>query len=432
MAYENGLLERVTRTDYESVVHAAYQISGQTVTGKRLLIKLLLLAITEAMLRLYLLSASTQIFLATLIPYFQIILRNKGFSQSIIGVIMAVSQLFALGVPLVLGSMLDRNGKAKKYMLFGALSALVGLFLCIRLTAVSVVVLIFVVMFCAYSCINPTVDCYITNVLSKNPGRYGSIRAVGSFGYVVTLVTFALVKFPDASQNSQIVLATCGGCLLFCLMTVAAPGTEVSVKEKNTAKNGFRFSWFDTGFYSLILIILFEKLGNSVIEKLLGSYMTEVLNLGSSFTAFVALGALSEVFMMLIAGKLLIRGEISEWFLITISCAVLFVRLTLYYVSQNLVVFAIAQMLHSFTFGAIHVAYTSYVTKNVDVEHRGLAMSIYWAIGIGLPELVGALAGGFIIDSLGYFSLFRIYSVFPVIAVALCLFFKKKIYSHNV
>jgi predicted MFS family arabinose efflux permease len=43
--------------------------------------------------------------------------------------------------------------------------------------------------------------------------------------------------------------------------------------------------------------------------------------------------------------------------------------------------------------------------------------------------MLGAFAGGFIIDYLGYANLFAIYSVFPAIAAILCVAWKKTLAS---
>ena len=52
-------------------------------------------------------------------------------------------------------------------------------------------------------------------------------------------------------------------------------------------------------------------------------------------------------------------------------------------------------------------------------------MTLYWSLATNLPEMLGALFGGFIIDSYGYPMLFLSYSFFPLLAVILSFVFKK-------
>ena len=68
-----------------------------------------------------------------------------------------------------------------------------------------------------------------------------------------------------------------------------------------------------------------------------------------------------------------------------------------------------------------------FIAQNVKKEHYSLAMSLYWAIATNLPVMLGALFGGFIIDYLGYRSLFAIYTVFPVAATVLCLAVRRRL-----
>jgi predicted MFS family arabinose efflux permease len=43
--------------------------------------------------------------------------------------------------------------------------------------------------------------------------------------------------------------------------------------------------------------------------------------------------------------------------------------------------------------------------------------------------MLGALAGGFIIDWFGYRNLFAVYSVFPAVSAILCIAFRKTLAS---
>jgi MFS family permease len=49
-------------------------------------------------------------------------------------------------------------------------------------------------------------------------------------------------------------------------------------------------------------------------------------------------------------------------------------------------------------------------------------MSLYLAIGGTLPSLLGNISGGFIVDHLGYRTLFSSFTVFAVLSTALALF----------
>ena len=102
-------------------------------------------------------------------------------------------------------------------------------------------------------------------------------------------------------------------------------------------------------------------------------------------------------------------------------------RLAIYYLFPNVWAFTFAQLFHSLTFGALHIGMAKFIAQNVEKEHYSLAMSLYWAIATNLPALLGTLGGGFVIDYLGYPSLFALYTIFPLAAAALCLIFRSKL-----
>ena len=101
----------------------------------------------------------------------------------------------------------------------------------------------------------------------------------------------------------------------------------------------------------------------------------------------------------------------------------LVIRLLLYLI-PGLLPFILAQTLHGLTFGALHLSATSYIADNVDSSHYDLGMTMYWSLATNLPELIGALFGGFIIESFGYSMLFLSYSVFPLIGFVLSYVWK--------
>ncbi|MCF0237024.1 MAG: MFS transporter [Sphaerochaetaceae bacterium] len=212
--------------------------------------------------------------------------------------------------------------------------------------------------------------------------------------------------------------------LFFCisiLVTPEDPNIKVKVKKE---KEPFSFKFFSSSYYLMLFIIAITRIGNSVIDRLLSSYMVEVLNVGSRFTLFVALGAFSEMFMLIFGSKLVQKGKTSPWFMIVLSTAGLFLRLLLFRFSKNLGIFALAQVFHMFTFGALHVGITAFMTENVEPQHYTLAMSFYWSVASFFPLSIGSFFGGFIIDAFGYDTLFTTYMVFPLIALFMLFIFK--------
>lgn len=382
------------------------------------------------MYKYYVLEILTQVAIASYSPYVQIVLRNKGYSYSLVGVIISLGQAFAIIGPLVISSITDKRGKTKPYLIAAAVASIVfGIpyFLSVKVPLVIISVCLLDFFFWSF---NPLVDGFLNRKLYGQSYKYGQMRAFGTLGYMLALSLFAVTGFPSDTDNSSIMKSFLVFVSLFLLATLIQSDDKREKKE-GEGRKAFSFKWFNRGFYLFMGLVALTRVGQSVVEKMLSSYMTETLNLGSYFSLFVALGALFEFICMILFGRLLKKNKITPYLMLLLSAVGLTVRLLMYLI-PNIYVFALAQTLHGLTFGACHVASTTYIARNVSSEHYEVGMSIYWALATNLPELLGTFAGGFIIDSYGYNTLFMSYAVFPFIAVVLSLVLKKHLVSSDV
>lgn len=373
--------------------------------------------------RLITLSISAQIVVAAFSPYLQIIFRNKGYSHSLCGVLLALCQFAAIIIPLLISSISDKTGKTKSFLLLCSLVSLVTAIPFLLSNNIVVVVIASFILNGVFWSINPLCDGFINRALTHDTSRYGTIRAMGTLSYVCTLVLFAFIKFPNENSNSSILLAMII-CILLFIIVLLTTKENSSSERKEKENQVFSISWFSKSFYIFIGIVALTRVGQAVVEKLLSSYMIEELNLGGYFLIFVALGALCEFFCMIFFSRLKRNKKITSWSMLLISAIGLTVRLLLYLI-PSIYTFIIAQMLHGLTFGVLHVAATGYAADNVAPEHYDLAMTLYWSLATNLPEMLGAFAGGFVIEAFGYPMLFLSYSIFPLVACILCLTNKK-------
>lgn len=376
------------------------------------------------MYRYYLLEVLTQVAIAAYSPYIQIILRNKGFSYSLVGVMIAVGQAAAIVGPLVISSLTDRTGRTKPFLVLSAVFSLFFGSFFFHSGSVGVTALSIFLLDAFFWSLNPLSDGFLNRKIRGTGANYGTLRACGTFGYMIALTLFAVTGFPDESRNSSIFV--CFVIFLVLFIISALLQTDDRRERKEEKGKFFSFSWFSRDFYIFMIIVAFTRIGQSVVEKLLASYMTEHLGLGSYFSLFIAVGAFFEFLCMILFGRLLSARRVTPAFMLFISAVALTVRLLLYLI-PSIWVFLLAQTLHGLTFGALHVAATTYTARTVSSEHYEMGMSIYWALATNLPELFGSLCGGFVIDSMGYPSLFTIYAVFPLIAAILCIVFRKRI-----
>ena len=374
------------------------------------------------MLRLVILNFFLQSTVAVLAPYVQIIFRNKGYSHSLVGVIIAVGQIASIIVPIFICMISDRTRKTKTMVIILTMASAALLYPTALSSSLALTFLFYFLTASCFWSLNPMMDGYETRLLRGNSSAYGLARSAGTMGYVVALILFGLTGFPDETDNHSIWLCFVIAAAIFLLFMFRSPkDLPAEQTENRQEQKSFSFKWFSGRYWLMMLIVALSRFGHAVPDKLLASYMTEVLGLGEKFTLMIALGALSEFVMMLVGGRLLQSGKAKPYLFVLLASAGLAIRLMIYYFAKSLAVFTLAQLFHSVTFGALHIGMAKFIAQNVEKEHYSLAMSLYWAIATNLPAMLGALFGGFIIDYLGYRSLFAIYTIFPVAATVLCL-----------
>ena len=374
--------------------------------------------IIAPVLRLIFLSFFTQATTAVTSPYAQIIFRNKGYSNTLVGIVLAVGQTASVIMPLLLCMLSDNTRKTRRIALALIVICTVLFFPAAKSGSLLVTCLAFFISFGVFWTINPMMDGYESRLLEGDPAKYGLARSAGTLGYLICLILFALTGFPDETSNDSILLCMVIVNTLFAIALVVAPKDRPR-KEGEAKAKMFSLSWFSGKYYLMMLVIAIGRLGETVINRMLSGYMTEVLNLGSSFTLMIAIGAFSEMVMMFIGGRLLQKGRISAFTAIMLGSIAMVIRLLIYYFFPNVVAFTFAQLLHSMTFGLLHIGVTRFIAQNVEEEHYSVAMSLYWAVATNLPQMIGALIGGVIVDQLGYSGLFLIFSIFPAISVVL-------------
>ena len=377
--------------------------------------------------RLLLLCIFNQATTAAVSPYLQIILRNKGYSHSIVGLIMAFGQIATVIIPMLIGMLSDRTRKTKPIIIVLAILSSVA-FMPAALSGS--LVLTFITFFLAsgiFWSTHPIVDGYETRLLKGDASKYGLIRSMGTMGYIVFLIIFGVTGFPNQADNTSICTSIAMVCAALVVVSFFIPNDIPA--EKNGRRSRFSLSVFSRKFYLMMLLVGLSRISQAVIEKLLSSYMMEVMGMGGNFVLYVAWGAFCEFLMILFGGKLLQKGSVSAYTMILLSFIGLAVRLLIYCLFPSVVGFVFGQTLHALTFGALHIGVTKFIAQNVEPAHYSLGQSFYWAIATNLPEMLGALAGGFIIDWFGYRNLFAVYSIFPAVAAILCVAFRKTLAS---
>ena len=121
-----------------------------------------------------------------------------------------------------------------------------------------------------------------------------------------------------------------------------------------------------------------------------------------------ALATAAEVPSMFVSARLLRRfGALP---LLALAAAGISLRLFIWAFFPARLPVAAAQLLHSLCFGLYHPAAVYFIASVFPPAKRALGMSVYLALGSGLPALIGNMAGGALAETAGYRALFTVYA----------------------
>jgi PPP family 3-phenylpropionic acid transporter len=363
---------------------------------------------------------------AVLTPYLPLYLGARGFPPSRIGLLLGSFELAGIAGPILVTLLADR---LQRYRRFIALSLLGSVACLLLLHATRSFAAAFPLMiglgFCFRSVI-PLTDALFGRLLDDPARQYGLVRAAGSAGFLVTSLVLRFTGWVSGDEPTSIltafaVLAVPAVLVVAVLPTVhraaKAAGHPAPETTPDTAPLPVAApvrAGFDARFWTVIGVIFLAAFGNAAHYSFFSLYLRNTFAL-ANVSAIWAIGAAAEVPMVLFSGRVLARFGIRGT--LTAAVAAVTVRLALYGLFPALGVVLAAQLLHAFTFGALHTASVAYVNTKIDASRRGLGMAVYSTLSIGLASFLASGVGGYVVEAAGYRALFLVYAAVPVLGL---------------
>ncbi|MDR1149840.1 MAG: MFS transporter [Spirochaetaceae bacterium] len=375
-------------------------------------------------------------------PYLVILIRDYGFNHSVLGILLALCEAMAIASPFIMSFFADRSRRYRPVILISlVLSLFCGIILFFSKKLLICAIVLPVLAF-SYRAIQPLLDAISTIKFGKK-GNYGKYRAIGSLSFFLVVIFLQLTPFftPNTAPNIAFWVTISSFLSIILIMAVPAsyfinddnkpaasppslsaePGLVSKpnyVVQRHSAIYNLWSPLFITGF----LIIFFNRLAMSPINNFLSLYVVEQLKWdGVGF--MWALSSGSEIAFIFLSKRLLQRFNALPLMAFATSVVILRYIIILLFPSRGGII--VSQLTHSVCFGIFHPAAVSFITSCVPPARRALGMSLYLSLGTGLPTLIGNLTGGFIVDYLGYRSLFIIFAVFAVFGLLIYFMTRK-------
>jgi PPP family 3-phenylpropionic acid transporter len=360
--------------------------------------------------------------LAALNPFFPIVLQFKGYSPSQVGLIMGSYEFFSITGLLVIGHFYDRIQSPRRTVLFIGLICMTILFFIVGTQ--NRILLILLTLGFGFFIKSPSslVDAHYGQIMPDSPNSYGKARLYGSLGFFFAALSIQMTGWVEGTRPESVFGAYAILLLIaifFLMRLPAAPLTEIhhdSVSFMKSIKSFPRVYWIGL---SLAFLSFLGMSGHYTFFSLLLKNKFETENIGG----FWAIGPLFEIPLFFFSGWLLRNVGIKKLWMISLISGM--IRMQVYSLSNTLFPLYLVQILHSFSFGLNHLAVITLISKTTSKESRGMAMSLYSAIGMGFSLFVGGFLGGWILGFSNYRVLFQFFSVFPLMGVFINFMFLK-------
>jgi PPP family 3-phenylpropionic acid transporter len=378
---------------------------------------------------------------AAITPYLSILVRDLGYSHFLVGLLLGIFEGAGIAGPFVFGYWADRSGSYRRGLAVSVLvPALVAAPLVLFIHPALSAGLLALAAF-TFRSTTSLLDA-VTTIQTGKTGNYGKIRSFGSLSFIVVLLLFQWtpVLKPHSAKNIAFWIAVTS--LLSLIPVLLLPRTAVGGRKPPPRKakalpqgrgpfpgtgprRGTAMS-YGTGrtgarivsayFLGGLAIIFLCRFAMAAVYTFFPLYITEELRWDAVGFMF-ALATAAEVPCMFISGRLLRRFDPIH--LLALSAGGISLRLLIWAAFPFKGCIIAAQLLHSLCFGIFHPAAINFISTVFPPEKRAMGMSVYLALGSGLPSLIGNMLGGAIVETAGYRLLFAGYAAFTGAAIVL-------------
>ena len=326
-------------------------------------------------------------------PFFQ----SLGFSATEIGIaigVLTASKIIAPYLWGTLGDLLPNRLRVVQIGIIGSTLAAGLLLLEVDFLGLCLVLALFGFF---WNAIIAQFDTLTLDYLGKNHHRYSIIRVWGSIGFIAMMLASGRL-FSDIEYGILPWLII-GGLTTSVLISLTLPARE-NIHPSNHGDEGIRARLTNTSVLIFLVVASLNQLTHGPLNVFFTLYVQD--HGYSPFQAgqLWALGVLAEVVLFFVLPRFILRLDLRV--LLTVSLALGSIRWFLTGAYPDAVWLVIVlQLLHAFTFGAIHSVSIEFIRRWFPGNLSGRGMALYSGCVFGVGGSLGAALSGFAWESLG-------------------------------
>lgn len=353
--------------------------------------------------------------LGSFLPYINLYYERLGMTGVQIGILAAVPVLIGAVSASPIGGLTDAYAWHHPVLRLALILCPISIFLLSQANTFLTLIPFIIAYAIFNSPIVPILDSSALEVSKEHKTSYGGMRLWGSAGWAVSTLLIGWLI-----EETGIRWLFFGYILLmsitFLVSLFQKPRKEVL---QSSFRQGLKTLLGQKSFLLFLLSVFFINITSGGVLSFFSIYMDSI---GAGET-LIGLGwtlsALSEIPVMLMSGRLI--QKIGANGLLVTGIIVFGIRwLLMSYITDPHLVLGV-QLLHGLSFAAFLVGSVSYINEHTPGGLNTTALALYNAVGFGLGNMTGSLAGGVIYDQWGLPTLFRTFTLVALIGLGIFL-----------
>ena len=362
------------------------------------------------------------------VPYINVYLeKSMGLTGSQIGLITAISLVLGVCVIPIWGIVGDKTKKYNALLKLSLAASLVVLYFYYRAAVYPMIVACAIALEVARLGAIPMADTLATNYCHKTGGNYGSIRGMGSLGYMLAGMLVGFLA--DIFGLDGPLFATYAILLVLAFSITFGFPNEKDDKEKEDGKvqkGSFKELLTNKNFIFILVVTL---LTSTVIDSAMtygGNHLVSTLGGPESSISWMTLmTVLPEVLFLMVAIKVINKMGFKSFYLLAIASMIL--RFTVYAFIPNAYVFLGVSLVHCLGVACITVGNLTYIRNSVNPAVLGTAITLLNAT-LSIGKAAYGYLFGLLYEHANSFMIFGVGLIF--FALAFLLVFTTKRFKH--
>ncbi|MBS5113586.1 MAG: MFS transporter [Coprobacillus cateniformis] len=363
----------------------------------------------------------------SMIGYASVFLLDKGFTNTTIGTVLAISNILAVfGQPAV-ASYMDKTSKLSLRMLISLILVVIialSLVLCFLTGATIGMVVLTIVAFTLMLTLQPFINS-LTFAFEKNGIHinFGLARGIGSVAYAVMSLILGNLVAAFSPELLPFFYVGLSLCALFFVYTFFLPGhkDEIVHQEKETEHDQLSMGQFIKKYKTFMLLLVATVLlffDHSVINNFFIQVVNHINGNSADMGNAIFLAAVLELPTMALFTKF--QQKIGCKNMMLISAVFFSVKHVLTYFAVNMFMIYVAQVMQMLAYAVFIPASVYYVSQLVEEHDMNKGQALVTG-AMTLASVFASLAGGVLLDALGVSKVLMIGAIISVLGT-ICMF----------